>query len=319
MQITKDKCQYRQTNIELLRILAMLMIVLHHFAAHGGFGFESALSIPRLWHNFILIGGKIGSNVFVLISGFFLINDTSSKLSATKVLKLWGQVFFYSSVIYLIYVGFTGSISIKELIKAFMPITQRTWWFASAYFVLFLIHLYLNAFLRSLNKREYQHAGKLAIIIMLMTYASCVLFTLLGTKWPFFENHRTFFYGANKLPTFLTSVCLLIAFSNLKIGCTKWLNRISSATFGVYLMHEHFILRPILWKNIFHNASYQDSLLLIPYSIAVMIIVYGICTLIDLLRQRFIEQIFMKSVDRNIEKVSELFDRVRALYKNPRK
>lgn len=307
--------------------------------------------------------------MFVLISGFFLINDTSSKLSATKVLKLWGHVFFYSSVIFLIYVGFTGSISIKELIKAFMPITQRTWWFASAYFVLFLIHLYLNAFLRSLNKREYQHylllllflwciiptfllssfesndliwfitlysvagyfrlygmnekvnqhAGKLAIIIMLITYASCVLFTLLGTKWPFFENHRTFFYGANKLPTFLTSVCLLIAFSNLKIGCTKWLNRISSATFGVYLMHEHFILRPILWKNIFHNASYQDSLLLIPYSIAVMIIVYGICTLIDLLRQRFIEQIFMKSVDRNIEKVSELFDRVRALYNNLRK
>ena len=50
-----------------------------------------------------------------------------------------------------------------------------------------------------------------------------------------------------------------------------------------------------------------------------MIIVYGICTLIDLLRQRFIEQIFMKSVDRNIEKVSELFDRVRALYNNLRK
>ena len=30
----------RQTNIELLRIVSMLMIVFHHFAVHGGFEWE---------------------------------------------------------------------------------------------------------------------------------------------------------------------------------------------------------------------------------------------------------------------------------------
>ena len=60
----------RQSNIELLRILAMILIIAHHFALFGAFGFsETAVSINKLWIQFIQIGGKIGVNIFILISG----------------------------------------------------------------------------------------------------------------------------------------------------------------------------------------------------------------------------------------------------------
>lgn len=62
----QNKNSVRQSNIELLRIIAMVMIVGHHFAVHGwegGFPYPS-ISVNRLWIQFIQMGGKIGVNVF---------------------------------------------------------------------------------------------------------------------------------------------------------------------------------------------------------------------------------------------------------------
>lgn len=93
----------RQSNIELLRIVAMLMIIAHHFVVHGGFEFSTdTITANRLWVQFIQMGGKIGVNIFVLISGYFLISTPTVKLE--KVLKLWIQIFTYSFLIFIIFV-----------------------------------------------------------------------------------------------------------------------------------------------------------------------------------------------------------------------
>ena len=85
----------RQSNIELLRIVAMIMIIAHHFSFHGGFKFSSdTITATRFWVQFLLIGGKIGVNIFMLISGYFLVSARS--LKTNKVLKLWLQIFTYS-------------------------------------------------------------------------------------------------------------------------------------------------------------------------------------------------------------------------------
>ena len=58
---TGSRHALRQSNIELLRIVAMVLIVAHHFAVHGGFDFPLAnITVNRLWIQFIQIGGKIG-------------------------------------------------------------------------------------------------------------------------------------------------------------------------------------------------------------------------------------------------------------------
>lgn len=68
--------QQRNTALELCRILVMLMIVACHFATHGGFSYRNGLTIPRIWWDFLEMGGNFGVDVFVLISGYFLIKDT---------------------------------------------------------------------------------------------------------------------------------------------------------------------------------------------------------------------------------------------------
>lgn len=148
--------QKRESNFELLRIISMLFIVVHHFFAHTGFSFiQNKVTINQLYLQFIAMGGKIGVLLFILISGYFLISSSNIKIS--KLLKLWGQLFFYSVGIYIIFVACgSETITVKGLIKKFFPILFGEWWFASTYFVLYLFVPYINIFLTKLDKQTYK-------------------------------------------------------------------------------------------------------------------------------------------------------------------
>ena len=57
----------KNSNIEVLRILSMVMIIAHHLSYYSGIEFlDSTVSINKLFLEFILLGGKIGSNIFFL-------------------------------------------------------------------------------------------------------------------------------------------------------------------------------------------------------------------------------------------------------------
>ena len=73
-----QKCP-RSSNLELLRIVCMLMIIAHHYVVHSGvidvydlrnFGHE--ISGNRVFLELWGWGGKTGINCFLLITGFFM-------------------------------------------------------------------------------------------------------------------------------------------------------------------------------------------------------------------------------------------------------
>ncbi|MBQ5417783.1 MAG: acyltransferase family protein, partial [Oscillospiraceae bacterium] len=164
-----DERMIRQSNIELLRIIAIIIIIAHHFAVHSGFDFSAdTVSLNRLWIRFIRIGGKIGVNIFVLISGYFLVSAQSIKTS--KILKLWGQVFFYSIVIFLVFsVSGLQPFSQQELIEHIAPVTYSRWWFASTYFVLYMLSPYINRLLRTFDRKQY-----ISFLLLLMVLWSVI-------------------------------------------------------------------------------------------------------------------------------------------------
>lgn len=64
--------RHRYSNIELLRIISMILIVAHHFSVHGGFDFSStSFSVNRLYIQFLAMGGKIGVDIFCYYFGIF--------------------------------------------------------------------------------------------------------------------------------------------------------------------------------------------------------------------------------------------------------
>lgn len=345
-----DRLSTRQSNIELLRILVMVMILGCHFATHGKFQFDSqAITLPRLWWSFLKMGGGFGVDVFMLISGYFLIENSTLLIKPKKVIKLWGQIFLYSVTLYFVaFLLRKGSTAPLGLVKAVFPITFDQWWFASTYFVLYLLHPYLNRALRSFSKKEYQRLLVLLVLIWsiiptftttafqsnpllefvlfyaiagyirlfglshslsckkwcalwlifsALTYLSCVVFLCIGTKVEIFSTYATYFYKKNSVLVLCSAVSFFILFLTLNIKPNRFINRISSAAFGVYLLHDSNVLRPFLWETVFRNASFQNTAFLIPYSVAVIGVVYIACTLIDLLRIRCVEKAFMKAVD----------------------
>lgn len=175
----------RKTNIEILRIVAMMFIIFSHFYSHGGFEVVSFNENGLFLHS-IQILGKIGVNIFILISGYFLISN--NEISVKKLLLMWIEILFYSITIYLLVVVFSKeSFSIRNMVKLFFPISSKQMWFVSSYFIMYIFHPFINILLKNLEKQKYE------VLIIIMTTIWCIFPTILNKD---FECNKLiwFFY-----------------------------------------------------------------------------------------------------------------------------
>ena len=126
----------RNSKLELLRIISIFFIVLSHYVVHSGLNIDN---LPLGFNKIILdicILGNVGTMLFVLISGYFLIN--SNKVKIKKIIHFWLQVFFYSFFIYLLLLLFNKeNFNIKSLFLNMFPITFKRYWFATTYFIMY--------------------------------------------------------------------------------------------------------------------------------------------------------------------------------------
>ena len=100
---TVQPAKGRRSEIELLRIFAMVCIVASHYASKSGFEKAGLSGANRLWLQGLSLGG-FGDDIFFLISAYFLCEGT---VSAKKALRLIVQVTFYTVVIAVPVVLFT--------------------------------------------------------------------------------------------------------------------------------------------------------------------------------------------------------------------
>lgn len=151
----------RSSNIELLRILAMFLIVQSHFAfhgywtdvCHGDWGVINNLLNQSLLRS--MITGNLGNIIFMLITGFFLCK--SDKLIIRKLLSVIIQVFTYSIVCYFVYtIGYGSSVfHFKDIFKAATPLIHDTYWYFSAYVLIYLFHPFINRLINNISQKEF--------------------------------------------------------------------------------------------------------------------------------------------------------------------
>jgi ABC-type dipeptide/oligopeptide/nickel transport system permease component len=104
-----------------------------------------------------------------------------------------------------------------------------------------------------------------------------------------------------KILAVAVAVTTFLWFKNLDIPYNKLINIIGGTTFGVLLIHANSnAMRQWLWKDtvdcVGHYALPLPQLML--YSIAVVLAVFFTCSVIDRLRQVYIEEPFFKWYDR---------------------
>ena len=147
----------RNSSIEFLKIISLVLIVLSH--AVPFYGDKNLISYINLnlatndISRFILIVfrnlGYIGNIIFVMCSAYFLINKKQ-----VKIKKVFYIVFdcLTISLIYLCINLFINDISIKDVMKQFFPITFQTNWFICCYLLLYIMHPFLNKIILSSKK-----------------------------------------------------------------------------------------------------------------------------------------------------------------------
>lgn len=142
----------RQSNIELLRIVAIFLVMVGHIN-----GFMAEGRIPPMTadaDSVVIIRNVIGSlasvcvALFVLISGWF-----SIKPNLKSVVTLWTQIFFVYIYCFSIQ-AVVGGANLKTLATCFLPFTMGNW-FVRCYLILMLLSPALNLFSERLTQRGF--------------------------------------------------------------------------------------------------------------------------------------------------------------------
>lgn len=127
----------RNSSIELLRIIAMLMILSHHFVLHNGSPLSAfPLTPAREVFSFVFLGGgKIGVVIFFSISTWFLISSEQSiKHNFKRIWLMERELLFWSLTLLIIFVFLRrSSLSPSIMLSSLLPTITNLWWYASAY------------------------------------------------------------------------------------------------------------------------------------------------------------------------------------------
>ncbi len=161
----------RDSNFELLRILAILFIISFHCAWEGGFEYPAFCFNKFLVESFHMLG-EIGVNLFILISGYHMIRG---RFKIKKLIALLLQVQFYNWICVFLCVHFgTLTLDRRTVFINFFPVTEYKYWFATVYILLYLFSPYINRLLLCLSRKEFQK------MLLLCLAVFCIFPTVYG-------------------------------------------------------------------------------------------------------------------------------------------
>ena len=160
----------RQANFELLRIIAMIMIITLHYLSKGGilvpYGEDASLLNHASW--LIEAFCMVSVNCYILISGYFL---AESRWKPERIVSLVAQVLFYSILIPVVMLCLgmiSGSeLSIYDWLNFIFPIQNEHYWFATHYVLFYLFVPLLAAGVQKLEKKTLQ----IVIIVLLLFFS----------------------------------------------------------------------------------------------------------------------------------------------------
>jgi hypothetical protein len=170
-----EKRRVRSSNFELLRVLAMLMIIIHHINVHCIFYQLTDKSSINLLHNGLFCHpilykklflvqasmtlGGIANALFIIISGYFMVEKGKALNIVRTTKKLLLQVAFVTIFLtiatYIYYSIYRPANNMSIGVNTIADFNTMNW-FVGYYFLIILIgKLFLNGFIESLDQKGY--------------------------------------------------------------------------------------------------------------------------------------------------------------------
>lgn len=171
----------RMANLELLRCVAMMMVVVLHYLGKGNLladlSGEAPLGAAGVTAWLLESFSIVAVNVYMLISGYFL---CMSSFKISRLVQLWLQVFTYSAAF-----GLAGAFAgIMEetafdthyLLTLLFPVSMGHYWFMTAYIFLYLLLPFVGMAAGKMTR------GQMRIALGLLLFMFCILKSILPVR-----------------------------------------------------------------------------------------------------------------------------------------
>ncbi len=368
----------RNSNFELMRIIAMFLIVFFHVITHGK-TIENSIYAPGIKELFILLKiiTLVHVNSFVLLSGYY---QSTSTFKQKKIWKLILEVIFYDAGILLLFIllgviPFDKNLVIEHLLP--IELIMNSYWFIKYYIILYILSPYINTAINSFNKKLFRN------LLLILTFFSSILPFLCGLraiwnngfslyhfiylyligsylrKYPLEKSYLAKRLSPNLLQLSLIIIFILSVMGNyilLKAGTAlqginhtldivsenisnttmiynnpfviiqsisffylfkkltftnKIINKISSLTIGIYLIHDNQYIRMYIYKWLKIDNGYIYSYKFIIYTIIIAILIFIASALIELIRQFIFKLLSQLKISKKIsQKYYEWFNKI---------
>lgn len=327
----KETANKRNSNIELLRIISMIMIILHHSYIHSDIKNHLSNTNYIIFAILSLIG-QLAINIFIIITGYYMVNKKTNKKSIAKLIF---ETIFYSYLILILYLKFSPHKQYSTILKLCTPITSDSHWFITAYILLYISIPFINKLIENLDKKQFAQLNIFFIIcfsifpsifILLHYFSAYTWFVALyciGAYLRLYKDnikfrdsniililsiislifiviiqiqYKTSFINLNYTSNFLSlliSIGIFMLFINFKDFKSIIINSIASSTFGIYLLHDNFLVRDFIWKKL-HIEDFMVEKHFWIREILLVLTIFVIGLVIDKLRQICIEKPIFK-------------------------
>jgi surface polysaccharide O-acyltransferase-like enzyme len=311
----------RESNLELLRIVAMVLVMFGHTHLRMHPMSQSGMELCSILNIVSSCISTMGVGIFISISGWFGIMFKVSGLT-----KYIFQILFVLWAVYglAITLGYAG-LSF-EGIKVSIGLYDG-YWFIIGYLGLYLISPVLNVFIDKATKKEYQvlllslllfqcvyswltawydYYNGYSIILFAVIYLTAAYFRKFPIAWVEKHAHWLFIITVVVMAAIATlslwkfgnaarqirddnplvvlgGILLLLSFNKLKFH-SKIVNWLAASCFTVYLLHYSPFAYPHLMAIMREVYAQYDGAIYCLVLLMFLIAVYFCCTLFDQLR-----------------------------------
>ena len=156
-----ERNNIRLSNIELLRIVSMMLVLLRHYVLGRESGFSNSVSLfPTIINLELKSISIVCTHCFILVSGYFGI-----KFKIMSLANLLFQMFFWAIASILVAIIITGDFVFFTSIRSFGN-SVVCGWFSKSYLILFMLSPILNSFIQLVPERK---LGKYIIYFYLLS------------------------------------------------------------------------------------------------------------------------------------------------------
>lgn len=163
----------RNYGLDLLRCIAMIMIVILHILSGSGLLSKTTVGTAEyetVW--FIEIFCFCAVNCFVILSGYV---NLRCEFRLSRILLLWLQVAFYNLLLTVIMQAVNDSPDALCIRKALFPVSSNAYWFFTQYFVLSFFMPFINKLVTGMTLKQN------GILVGIMLFFFSLLPTLYGS------------------------------------------------------------------------------------------------------------------------------------------